>query len=331
MKRNLLLSAVSALLLGAAVMPACASDCNGFLPPNDLKIPVGSVDDKGIIEAQFNDVINAVEKIYKPIVAAQGKVLQINRLWTNATVNANASQSGNKYLVNMYGGLARHETITMDGFALVVCHELGHHLGGAPKGGWASNEGQSDYYANLQCLKRVFSDEASLAFTRMSAGDEVAEKGCEAMYSDPKERAVCVRGAMAGKSVSYLFQILRNETVIPRFDTPSATVVTSMLGSHPPTQCRMDTYLTGSLCTQPATAPLSNTNPAVGTCTRSAGFQAGFRPLCWYKPASPAELLPPVTSAHASRAADFLTEPGPALTVLKGGYPWDSFRAPIAR
>jgi len=331
MKRNLLLSAVSAILLGASVMSASASNCEGFLPPNDLKIPVGSVQDKGILEQQFNEVINTIEKIYKPVVAAQGKVLQINRLWTNDTVNANASQSGNRYILNMYGGLARHETITMDGFALVVCHELGHHLGGAPKGGWASNEGQSDYYANLKCLRQVFADPDAAAFTRKSEGDEVAEKGCEAMYSDPQERTACIRGSMAGKSVAYLFKVLRNETVTPRFDTPSAVVVTSMMSAHPPTQCRMDTYLQGSLCTQPVSAPLSGTNPAVGTCTRSAGFQAGFRPLCWYKPANPAELLPPVTNTHASRAADALTEPGQAFSVLNGAYPWDSLRSPLAR
>lgn len=326
MKRNLLLTAVSALLLAAAVRPASASDCDGFLPPNDLKIPVDSVLAKGIIEAQFNEVLSAVEKIYKPMVAAQGKVLEIRRLWTDATVNASAQQIGNRYVLNMYGGLARHETITMDGMALVACHELGHHLGGAPKvSSWASNEGQSDYYANMKCLKLVFADEASVFFTRMSAGDEVAEKGCEAMYSEPKDRAVCVRAAMAGKSVAYLFKALRNETVTPQYDTPSPVVVTSMMGVHPPTQCRMDTYLAGSLCTQPVSAPLSPTNPAVGTCTRSAGFQAGFRPLCWYKPANADELLPPANTP-AFGYGEGIKTPGPAFNVLQGASPWDSFR-----
>jgi len=312
-------------------MSASASDCPGFLPPNDLKIPVGAADARGILETQFNDVINTIEKIYKPVAAAQGKVLQINRLWTNATVNANASQSGNKYILNMYGGLARHEAITMDGFALVVCHELGHHLGGAPKGGWATIEGQSDYYANLKCLRQVFAVPEAGAFTRKSEGDEVALRSCEAMFSRQEDRDICVRSAMAGKSVAYLFKTLRNETVVPRFDTPDPAVVTAMYTDHPATQCRMDTYLQGSLCTRPVSAPLSGTNPAAGTCTRSAGFQAGFRPLCWYKPASAAELQPPAANAYASRAAGAFTEPGPAFSVLNEAYPWDGFRAPLAR
>jgi hypothetical protein len=319
MKRNLLLSAVSALLLSAAVMPASSSDCAGFLPPNNLKIPVGSAQDKGMIEAQFNDVLTTLEKIYKPLIAAQGKVLQINRLWTNDTVNANTSQSGNRIIINMYGGLARHEAVTMDGFALVVCHELGHNLGGAPKGSWASIEGQSDYYANLKCLRMVFADSSASAFTRSLQGDEVAEQGCAAMYSDPQERAICVRGSMAGKSVSNLFKVLHNDTVFPSFATPDPKVVATMFTSHPATQCRMDTYLAGSLCTQPVSAPLSNTNPVPGTCTRSGGFQAGFRPLCWYKP-TPAELLPPAGKAFGP--GEDLTIPGPSFSVLKAGAPW---------
>ena len=328
MKRNLLLSAFSALLLAAA-SPAAASDCQGFLPPNNLKIPVGSANAKGIQDAQFNEVINTIEKIYKPIVAAQGKVLQINRLWTDATVNANASQSGNKYLLNMYGGLARHEAITMDGFTLVVCHELGHHLGGAPKksgfSGWASIEGQSDYYANLKCLRQVFADSSASAFTRMSQGDEVAQKSCEAAFSAPADRAVCLRAAMAGKSVANLFKTLRNETVTPRFDTPDANVVTALYTDHPGTQCRMDTYLAGSLCTQPVAAGLANDNAAAGTCTRSAGFPGGFRPLCWYQPANAAELLPPASRTFGE--SEGLT---PAFSALNGASPWNGY-APSAR
>lgn len=316
-----LLTVFSALLLGAAV-PAAASKCDGFLPPNDLKIPADSAMARGISEAQFNEVLDAVEKIYKPIVAARGAVLNIKRLWSDATVNASAMQSGKTYILNMYGGLARHEAVTQDGFALVACHELGHHLGGAPKTGgwnpWASNEGQSDYYANLKCLRLVFADKASKEFTALSEGDEVAMQGCEAMYESQADRDVCYRAAMAGKSVAYLFKALRNEPVTPRFDTPSQTVVTSMMSSHPPTQCRMDTYLAGSLCTQPIGSVLSETDPAVGTCTRKAGFQAGFRPLCWYKPANAGELLPPGSRTLDLDFGDGEAATGPAFSLLRG-------------
>lgn len=320
MKRTILLSAVSALLLGTAVIPAAASDCPGFVPPNNLNIPVGSAQARGIIEAQFNEVLDTVQRIYAPIVAARGAVLELRRLWTDGTVNASASQSGKRYIVNMYGGLARHETITMDGFALVVCHELGHHLGGAPMvSSWATLEGQADYYANNRCLKQVFADPASSYFTRIKGSDELAAAACEATYSSASDREICVRSAMAGKSVSYLFKILRNETVVPGFDTPDTKVVTTMMTAHPATQCRMDTYLQGSLCTRRFSDPLSYTDPLIGSCTRSAGFTTGFRPLCWYKPANNSELLPPGSRPAFGTPGDL---PGPVFSTLQNGLAW---------
>ncbi len=328
MKRSLILSSIAALIMGGAVMSSSAATvCKGFLPPNDLKIPVGSKDAKGIQQEQFNSVLDTIQKIYGPVIAARGGVLQINRLWTDATVNASAQQQGKRYILNMYGGLARHEAVTMDGFALVACHELGHHLGGAPKKGysWASNEGQADYYANLKCLRTVFSDSTSSAFTRSAAGDELARKDCDQAFQNAQDRAICFRSAMAGKSVSTLFMALHQDQVEPSFDTPDTSVVSSMYNDHPATQCRMDTYLQGSICTQPVDAQLSDTDPVPGTCTRSGGFAAGFRPLCWYKPASANELLPPVTGLAAAAASRGLSAPGAAFSALQSENPWLGF------
>ena len=79
----------------------------------------------------------------------------------------------------MFGGLARHKLVTPDGFALVACHEMGHHLGGAPRrGGWASNEGQSDYYATTKCARRIWAEDnnAAIMQDRISKGLEISEK-----------------------------------------------------------------------------------------------------------------------------------------------------------
>ena len=64
-------------------------------------------------------------------------------------------------------------TITVDGMALVACHEMGHHMGGAPKidgwygSSWATNEGGADYYGTLKCARRFFAgdDNASIVKT----------------------------------------------------------------------------------------------------------------------------------------------------------------------
>lgn len=310
--------------LGSELPGRISMLCKGFLPPNDLYIPEGTRDASGISQEQFNAVLDSLERLYAPVVAKQGGVLEIRRLWSDGTVNASTGRQGNKYILNMYGGLARHSATTMDGFALVACHEMGHQLGGAPKkpGTWATNEGQADYYANLKCLRRMFTFEKSSEFTRSTLGDEVAEKGCAQQFPDPAGRALCVRSAIAGKSLSALLMAMRKETVEPRFDTPDPAVVGSMQDSHPATQCRLDTYLQGSLCNQPVESGLSDTNPVTGTCTRSGGFTSGFRPLCWYRPSSASELLPPGSALEAVGSDRALASPDSAFSVLQGGTPW---------
>lgn len=276
---------------GAAAAPRSSAMTDSFLPENTLRIPIRADSaGKGLTEAQFNQVIDKIEGIYAPIIAGLGGKLQIERRWTDDTVNAYAQRLGDVYKVSMFGGLARHEAVTQDGFALVVCHELGHHLGGAPKKGarWASNEGQADYYGNLKCLRRVFSSGTGM-FTRAAANDEVAQKACSQSFSSASERALCLRESMAGVSLGTLLNILGGGTTPPQFDTPDTSVVEATDDNHPAAQCRLDTYFQAALCARPWTETMSDTDPNVGSCTRSQGFSVGLRPQCWYKP-TPGEL-----------------------------------------
>ncbi|MEK7388109.1 MAG: hypothetical protein AAB036_00265 [Elusimicrobiota bacterium] len=291
-----------ALCAAPEASPVFADD--GFLPPNNLSIPIDSLESKGITHQQFNQVLDHIQALYGPIIASRGGRLVINRLWDDATVNASAQRGGadgTDYVLNMYGGLARHAAITQDGFALVACHELGHHIGGAPKYSngldWASNEGQADYFANLKCLRLVFADTASNAFTRASLDDSQPQAACAKSFAGARERAICVRTAVAGMSVTALLRALRSEPVAPRYDTPDPNVVTRMYDRHPPTQCRLDTYFSASLCTRAVGDELSETDPVPGACTGSQGFSVGLRPRCWYKP--PADEPAPRSMAGA--------------------------------
>ena len=178
-------------------------------------------------------------------------------------------------------------TVTPDGFALVACHEIGHHLGGAPKisrAKWASNEGESDYFANLKCLRKLFADDDNVRIVEGMNIPSVVKQKCLDQFSDANQAAICMREAMAGQSVSYLFKALMKQSTTPKFDTPDPTVVTQTNDAHPDTQCRMDTYFQGSLCTMGADQQLSDTDPNIGTCSRKFGQTVGTRPLCWFKP-----------------------------------------------
>ncbi len=267
--------------------PQIKSLCEGFVPDNDLWISADLKSPQGITEADFNDVISKVEKYYSSIISDRGGSLMVRRLWNDGTVNASAQQIFTFWIVNMYGGLARHKTITKDGFSLVMCHELGHHIGGSPKIGsmWASNEGQSDYFANLKCLRRVWWNDNNISIIEnMENVDPVAEQKCANAFENDNEAAICIRGAMAGRSVANLFQELREESTQAQFNTPDQTQASETNDKHPGTQCRLDTYFQGSLCEADHLTDVNRNDPRVGTCNRSTGHTEGIRPLCWYKP-----------------------------------------------
>lgn len=313
--KNLLLST---LLLGSLVgVDAVACDIHGetgIVEENTMRIPVGRKSINGMTKEVFLEKIEQVTKLYSGVVAERGGILKVRKLWDDATVNAFAKQvkPGEKdsdeevnntgktiYEVNMFGGLARHDAVTPDGFALVVCHELGHHLAGAPrKPGsiwdrgdakglrWASNEGQSDYWGTMKCLRKVFEAEGNQAAKLNTLKyDKVAYDSCrEANGTDKEAVAICTRTAMAGKSLANLFRELRTITTPLEFTTPDTKVVTTTYHSHPEPQCRLDTYFAGSLCTVNSAVDTDHDNPFVGVCYRGAGDTTGVRPLCWFKP-----------------------------------------------
>lgn len=282
------------LLLATIVLSAPAFSCSedgstGFVPENNLKISVDAKRVGGITEAQFNNAIERVESIYAPLVAQEGGRLVISRAWSDSTVNAYAQRSGSDWKVSMFGGLARHATITEDGMSLVVCHEIGHHIGGAPKkasiwsNSWASNEGQSDYFANLKCLRRVFLNEDNAAVIAAMPNIPAAlTDACTSAWANKADQDICIRGGMAGDSVAKLFAALRSAAPA-NFETPDAAVVSSTDDNHPAHQCRLDTYFQGSLCNVDFNENVETASEVSGTCHGTLGHTSGLRPSCWFK------------------------------------------------
>lgn len=297
------IAVLAGVVLGMGALIGQANACSkdgkdGFLPRNNYYIPVrrivldhdGNPIGGGITEAEFNGVIDAVEKVYAPIVKAKGGNLVVHRNWKDGTVNAYADRQDGNWNVSMFGGLARHKETTIDGFMLVVCHELGHHIGGAPKIGgteWASNEGQSDYYATLKCARNVLAHEKNLhALPALDAPDEV-RVACRAKFKIDNEAALCIRGAMGGLSLARLLANLggaRSEKDMPLFTTPDTSKVSETDDSHPEAQCRLDTYYSGATCEVDASVDVDNGDPTLGTCSQEKGAKGSYRPRCWYAP-----------------------------------------------
>jgi hypothetical protein len=300
MKLKITLFTIATLLMGATATNLQTSNelCEGFAPPNDRKIPALFFDASqgGITEIEFNSVLDRLQSLYAAEIRSHGGELVINRLWDDSTVNASAEQKNGQWILNMYGGLARHKETTKDGFALVACHEMGHHLGGSPKykkswfpwGGssWASNEGQSDYYAVLKCLRRYFAEDSSsfVIENKILTGDvdPLVDSRCREMFNNTDDQNFCIRNSYAGLSTARLLNDLNNGKTAPNFNTPDNSVVKTTNDSHPAAQCRLDTYFSGSTCTVTVSEKLSDTDYRPGTCYDGNTHKFGLRPRCWF-------------------------------------------------
>jgi hypothetical protein len=257
----------------------------GFLPKNNLRISQWDKGTNGMTEERFNAIIKSVSDVYAPIVSSRGGRLSMKNHWSDDEVNASALRSGSTWIVNMYGGLARHPAATDDGFALVVCHELGHHIGGAPRAdhSWPANEGQADYFGSMKCLRRVFEKDNNASIVAKLNVDPEATKKCQMVYKSSSEVALCQRVAMAGKSLGTLMASVSESDPV-KFTTPDDSVVNSTYDEHPQAQCRLDTYFNGILCDKSYDQDTDRNDPTIGTCILREGYKAGVRPLCWYKP-----------------------------------------------
>ncbi|MGB0453757.1 MAG: hypothetical protein ACPGJV_08570 [Bacteriovoracaceae bacterium] len=263
----------------------------GIVAENSLYIPAGFKSAGGINVTQFNETLDKIEEIYGPIFKEKfGALLNVQRDWDDGTVNAYATQSGSTWIIKMFGGLARHPTISQDAFATVACHEIGHHIAGAPKrkgwwgsSSWASNEGQSDYFATSKCLRKYMENDDNEAMMKDKVLPQTVVDKCNAIFTNSNEVAMCYRTALAGLSLASLFKALRNSTDPLKFSTPDQNVVTKTNDMHPASQCRLDTYFQGGLCERSAYDDPSQTNYKTGYCIRKDGYTEGVRPLCWFK------------------------------------------------
>jgi hypothetical protein len=273
-------SLVLSVVIGMCLSAAAQAKSTSIFPKNNKWIGIGFVDD-GISEADFNVVLDKIVKIYDPIVQKHGYKLDYERLWSDGTVNSDTTTEGDTWIINAYGGLARYKGMTMDGYAGVACHELGHHLGGAPQfsdGGGMSVEGESDYHVGAKCLHKYFADDDNIALMAGKQIDPLVIANCSAAYvGDAANIALCERSSLAGFVIADILRDLEGSATIA-FNTPDNNKVSQTDEEHPAAQCRLDTYFASALCTVSPDIEFSDTDATVGACMDGMGA----RPQCWF-------------------------------------------------
>ncbi len=254
-----------------------------IVPKNDLRIPVASKSNIG--EQRFNILINKVVNPYRNILSLYGaKDFVVEALWESERVNASAGKKDGVYRLKVHGGLARYSKMTEDAFVMVLCHEIGHFVGGAPT--WkpfneASSEGQADYFASMKCFKRVF--EKDNIKIKNSEVDSLALDRCQKVYKNGHKFEVCKKSSLAQKALISTISDLAGITTIPQFDTPDPYErMFIIFNGYPNPQCRLDTMFSGSLCDRDTHELMDMELYNKGNCSIHNGNNIGLRPKCWY-------------------------------------------------
>lgn len=276
---------LSFFLLFSLVSNACD---DGFIKRNNFKIPVISHLANDLDESTFKKTIRKFESFFMPYIESEHRAeLQVIGSWFSSNVNAYADQKDNKWLITIYGGIARHKAISIDGLNLILCHELGHHMGGYPKKGtnkWSSAEGQSDYYATMKCLRKLWQNEDNHKKIKDRLVPQTVKDLCYKSFTSNQDRSLCQRMSLAGKSVALMIQDLDHDSIEPMFNTPDTSVVRSINYMHPYAQCRLDTLFQGSICPVHFTKNFSDDDEVLGSCHSRNGHSIGIRPRCWFAP-----------------------------------------------
>jgi hypothetical protein len=296
-------------LPGAAALLATlamGSSASASLPEN--KLP--ATPNLYVLPNEVDEIMRNVRIRLAGLVANQGAELVFENKWDSPTINAYAWQDGKRWIVQMHGGLTGRPELTADGMALVLCHELGHHLAGYPffqgpgePPDTLSAEGMADFYAAHVCAPTLWRfDKAVNAKSRTLAPANVRAR-CDREYATADEQNLCYRITMAGKALADLLATINGES-LPRFGTDDTSNVSTTYFSHPKAQCRLDTYEAGALCTIPPNVVLvpglklgaqrngvaAEREAAVWSCLpASAGvgaknYNRQDLPGCWFKP-----------------------------------------------
>lgn len=242
------------------------------------------------VPTEFIEITEEFKLLFEPEVLALGGNLEVEFDMENGTANAHATREGDIWKIVFMGGMIRNKRLNGDIYTAILCHELGHHLAGAPlkfpdspENAWISAEGQADYFATNICLKKMYQYKDNAAYLAQNPASDFIKTACK--NKDVNHYDLCLRNSIIAEQTGVFIAKLNRRGMggrkpIPKIDKFDQTVRTTTFTTHPKPQCRMDTYFQGALCEQFYIGEL--TKPNCSNLYEDSFF--GARPRCWYAP-----------------------------------------------
>lgn len=239
-----------------------------------------------ITEDNFKNAFDRVSLIYKDIAASAGYKLSFRYLSAKeGTVGARINEDLSGEIIGF--GSEDYGQLDQDSLTLILCHELGHLIGGMPTMdpyGKSTTEGQADYFASLKCLPKIIRSEY---LGREDSLKSIArfEHECSKTHSDVFSINVCTNVIQASFTASVFNNLVQGNQEPIELNSRIINFANIEnyfnLGlRHPNSQCRLQTYVAGALCTDDPSLDV-DIHSVLGSACKD-GNPLSQRPACWY-------------------------------------------------
>lgn len=190
----------------------------------------------------------AFVSIYDPILKSMGLELKIETYEESDDYYGGASLDGSTFKISIGKNIRRDKNGML---AFVLCHEVGHLLGGEPKKAsstWASTEAQSDFYATSVCLKQLYRKHPELIKTKVKSAGEVVNE-CQIAFGNVLEKHIC---EYSSQNAFVFFNDVWSYINFAGISKPTFSVHTPAAieknRNYPSLQCRLEIAFSGALC-----------------------------------------------------------------------------------
>lgn len=181
--KNWKFTAILILFLGALNVSnasACPTDREDYFCITPEMAPNSAV---SLVD--FYTIPAQIISLFTLEIKKTGFPVLLDAQWDSPYFGAGVSFYNDQYRLMILGGTTRIKGMSLDAYAAIVCHEIGHIIGGTPHqtisgAEWSSSEGQSDFFAANVCLPRYFKFKGE-ELKNISA--KVEKSGFEMMWS----------------------------------------------------------------------------------------------------------------------------------------------------
>lgn len=197
-----------------------------------------------ISKDEFLEVSDALIKSYSEFSISINSKMAGEDFWWNLDEKYGSfskytdAQGKTNYNIFFFGGLARMPEMTPEGAALILCHELGHGIGGAPTklNSESSVEGQADYFATRVCLPKVLYKMPIKTIAPSDPLNLCKTENCKRIYVGIISELAVIQ-----------FNHPNQEASFEKSDTTIVDTINTNPTFYPSNQCRLDTMVAGAL------------------------------------------------------------------------------------